>query len=136
MHHVTETETWASIVPYITAYAPNAAKPEAYESVNVDCHCTICQERLRLPCWVRHSSVESDKELEDVAILPCGHIFSQVCISAWYDDAVQQDRTPTCPLCRFELVYPKCRHTIAPKVLPVELALRNPTDFHNKLQVV
>ena len=65
--------------------------------------CSVCNEPLGLP--------RSDGLVEKAAILPCSHIFGDLCISRWLEtESLNQD----CPNCRRKMVYRECGHTIKP----------------------
>ena len=66
-------------------------------------HCSICNEII--------GKARADELVERAAILPCSHIFGDLCISRWLEiDSAHQD----CPICRRRLIYRECGHTIKP----------------------
>jgi len=67
-----------------------------------DCRCTICNEIL--------SETRVDDTVETPSILPCGHVFGDMCITRWLHDSTHQN----CPICRRRMTYRTCGHTVRP----------------------
>ncbi|KUJ20081.1 uncharacterized protein LY89DRAFT_731314 [Mollisia scopiformis] len=67
--------------------------------------CTICNEDL--------AEARVDETIETPSVLPCGHVFGNLCISRWLHDSTHQN----CPICRRRMTYRSCGHTVKP--LPV-----------------
>jgi len=65
--------------------------------------CSICNEIIGEP--------RADGLAENASMLPCSHIFGDLCISRWLEiDSVHQD----CPVCRRTMIYRECGHMIRP----------------------
>jgi len=62
--------------------------------------CSICNETFGQP--------RADGSVEKAAILPCAHIFGELCISRWLENSPHHD----CPNCRRKMVYSGCGHVI------------------------
>ncbi|KAI0128222.1 hypothetical protein F4776DRAFT_672349 [Hypoxylon sp. NC0597] len=67
--------------------------------------CAICQEKLKL------NKKAEDSASINLAILPCGHIGCYGCLETWLD------ANQTCPICRTEMIYSQCRHTVIPVLI-------------------
>ncbi|KAI0444112.1 hypothetical protein F4803DRAFT_573737 [Xylaria telfairii] len=122
---ITNVGTWRDLAMYITAFHPSSF--DECEELFVDVHidCDICQERrLQMPDWLDSTSYENEKwNSEPLSVLPCGHFFGYECLRGWMKMNQNEGVTPTCPKCRFPLVYPKCQHALQPR------ALRDLGDF-------
>ncbi|KAI2635959.1 hypothetical protein GGS21DRAFT_542845 [Xylaria nigripes] len=79
--------------------------------------CTICQSRkLIARRETRTPSPYDLAEYEGLSVLPCGHYFGSECIAAWMHTCMSLNSEPSCPLCRFQLVY-SCGHDLDPRDL-------------------
>ncbi|KAI0860048.1 hypothetical protein F4860DRAFT_234045 [Xylaria cubensis] len=110
---ITDISTWSELSKYLTAYHPTSqASFEKMEYVDVHLNCDICQtRRLRLPDWIDSTAYGcGDHDSEDICVLPCGHFFGHSCIRTWMN--TNKDGVPSCPKCRFPLLYPECEHEI------------------------
>ncbi|KAI0549224.1 hypothetical protein F4679DRAFT_547893 [Xylaria curta] len=68
--------------------------------------CQICQQT---PLKMVISAADPDPSM--IAILPCGHISCHDCISSWLT------YREICPFCRVELIHPKCKHQVQPRLI-------------------
>ncbi|KAI1734029.1 hypothetical protein F4680DRAFT_439809 [Xylaria scruposa] len=68
--------------------------------------CQICQQT---PLKMAISAADPDPSM--IAILPCGHIACHGCISSWFT------KSDLCPFCRIEMIHPKCRHQVQPRLI-------------------
>ena len=75
--------------------------------MKIPSECSICKKGFSL--------LNENDGGEDPAILPCGHIFGNDCIIKWMSSPSLD--YSSCPCCRFQLNYPRCGHTITPKII-------------------
>ncbi|TRX97570.1 hypothetical protein FHL15_001325 [Xylaria flabelliformis] len=82
--------------------------------VVVDLTCCICMEsKLSVStCQAANNSPGNSSPFEELTIMPCGHFMGLDCLYNWL--LTTDWRNPTCPLCRFKLVY-GCGHDLEPK---------------------
>lgn len=82
--------------------------------VLLDLTCMICNVRPievpeeiapRRPGYQRYHP-------EAFVVLPCGHFMGGRCYARWHSVNVQEHSRPHCPLCRFNMDYPACHHSI------------------------
>jgi hypothetical protein len=74
--------------------------------------CAICSEPLGL--------ARSDGQTEKATVLPCSHIFGDICILRWLElDSPHHD----CPSCRRKMVYRGCGCMIRPRAVRRGLTL-------------
>ncbi|KAI0008868.1 hypothetical protein F4779DRAFT_584831 [Xylariaceae sp. FL0662B] len=68
---------------------------------------------LEMPPQVSPVGCGADKDfVERTAVLPCGHFFGFDCLALWCQQREEEDDYPSCPLCRFPIVYWSCGHPI------------------------
>jgi len=89
--------------------AKDVSKPSTFTTVSPDQalasvqHCSICNEIIGVS--------RADNLVENAAVLPCSHIFGELCISRWLEsDSLHHN----CPICRRRMIYEECGHTIRP----------------------
>lgn len=90
-------------------YAPNwmpyfSPEGNIIPGIPFEVDCPICEDRLAV-------TEPPDKGMELLSVLPCGHAFGHKCVSEWVDHAEE----PTCPTCRFSLLYSRCEHAFVPQ---------------------
>lgn len=80
----------------------------------LDLHCNICcTNQIEVPSKLCVNRSPDDTELlEEMMVLPCGHIFGADCMNEWIHTRRDEDTFPDCPMCRFPLFYPECAHEI------------------------
>ncbi|KAK4450958.1 hypothetical protein QBC34DRAFT_401915 [Podospora aff. communis PSN243] len=88
--------------------------------------CGFCPCSLGIPGLFPHPDV--DVELEEAAVLPCGHMFGAACFQEYARAAREKGTIPSCPKCRFVLQFTdsSCRHLIPMAVLSGE---KTPKDL-------
>jgi len=82
--------------------------------------CTICNETL--------GDTRVDDTIETPSILPCGHVFGNLCISRWLHDSKHQN----CPICRRRMTYRSCGHTVRPLAVSENPQLVKEDDMPEK----
>ncbi|KAL7628565.1 hypothetical protein AAE478_000080 [Parahypoxylon ruwenzoriense] len=94
----------------------------------LDLTCLICSSRrLAVPSELNAPLDEGDEGTEALAVLPCGHWFGHDCILTWIINSETRIVPPVCPICRFLLQHPVCRHRITtrtaeePEAIPLTL---------------
>ncbi|KAI0185414.1 hypothetical protein EV127DRAFT_412251 [Xylaria flabelliformis] len=81
--------------------------------VVIDLTCCICMEsKLLVSNCQAANSCGNSSTFEDLTIMPCGHFMGFTCLYNWLLTTDRQN--PTCPLCRFKLVY-RCGHDLEPR---------------------
>ena len=72
--------------------------------------CAICKSTtLKLPALMEEGESPVHRESADDSLpclLPCGHVFGYDCIAEWLR------RSLSCPVCRFDLQYKLCPHSV------------------------
>ncbi|KAI1736869.1 hypothetical protein F4680DRAFT_451481 [Xylaria scruposa] len=110
VHLITNED--ASLFSDFAGYLDNGVDEDG-NPVVVDLTCSICMESKLLVsnCQAANSSSDS-RPSEDLCVMPCGHFIGYDCLYEWL--LTTANSTPTCPLCRFELVY-RCGHDVEPR---------------------
>ncbi|CAJ2514104.1 Uu.00g022230.m01.CDS01 [Anthostomella pinea] len=120
MRHVTDADIgyWPDLAKYITAYAPYTPKPENWTPVHISLECLVCRSgQLKLPSWVTDPDKMTESS-EELCVLPCGHFLGFDCMQMCVAQSEADGRTPSCPKCRLELTYTKCKHEIPLRAVP------------------
>ncbi|KAI1504298.1 hypothetical protein F5X99DRAFT_423801 [Biscogniauxia marginata] len=103
-----DVSLFSDIVPYFQTGIDENGCP-----VSIDLTCQICScRRLEMP---GHVAPTEPSEMEQLAVLPCGHMFGMGCIETWTNTQEEAGEEPSCPMCRFSLYYHDgdCGHMIS-----------------------
>lgn len=104
---LSDTTQFRDVVPYIDT----GLDPVTGEPVMLDLECPCCHFLLDVPARVSPNYFP-DAPLEPFSVLPCGHMIGSHCLDRWMRDQDDEDKDPSCPLCRFQLVYRQCHCTV------------------------
>ncbi|KAK4251495.1 hypothetical protein C7999DRAFT_27911 [Corynascus novoguineensis] len=107
----------------VGCFVPDPAYTFLFADPLPDLFCVICQDtKLVLHDHLSPESLEESVEDEtpNPCLLVCGHVFCARCCIAWLRSESYSGR---CPVCRFELRFKRCGHTINPIKLYPETVL-------------
>ncbi|KAK7927149.1 hypothetical protein PG985_004147 [Apiospora marii] len=104
---LSDTSQFRDVAPYIDS----GLDPLTGEPVLLDLECPCCHFLLDVPARVSPNNFP-DAPLEPFSVLPCGHMIGSHCLDRWMRDQDDDGLDPTCPLCRFRLLYRQCRCTV------------------------
>ena len=117
-----EISYWPALVSYL-------ADPHAHAGATPKVNCAICREGPLKVAGIStdEGDLRDPPEKEHALVLPCGHILGARCMRSWKcahervnAEEMRPDRPLQCPLCKFDLVFPVCRHAVPGVPAPVD----------------
>lgn len=97
--------------------------PSSYDNLDLDCG--ICLDKMAV--FPHENTFDDDHALRTIShgarILPCGHMFGTRCVTAHFDNLIDDNQPVVCPTCRMDLLWHKeCEHVHYGLAMPTSIS--------------